>query len=166
MAALGLAASEKAVTIPAKAEALLAQEVRSPFAGTFQVTIDVASRAVSREFFEQVFQKHFTCKLSLFRYSEKAKSPLQRAEWTAAAFQPELTDGKSWKTVTLTKEFLNPKPGANFSYGLGLGVAIVLEKTSPGALELPAGQRHGAELLVRRVDVRFTPKPRNDAVTV
>jgi hypothetical protein len=165
MAALGIATGKAAVKIPEKSQALLAQEIRSPFAGTFEVTIEMAARASSKEFFEQVFAKHFTSKLSLFRFSEKAKSPLQRTDWEALAFQPELTDGKSWKTVQIKREFINPKPGDNFSFGLGLGVAILVEKTSPGALELAGDETHGAEVLVKSVQVKFTAKPRNDKVT-
>lgn len=165
-AVLGLAAGSSAVRCPEKALALLAQEVRSPFAGKFQVTIEVAARASSPEFFEKVFLPNFACKLSFFRYGEKSKSALQRVEWNALTFKPELTDGKRWQTVTLTREFINPNPGQNFSFGLGLGVAVTVEKTSPGVLELAAGSAHGAELLVRRVHIDFTPKARNDKVTV
>src|SRR5262249_53141823 len=62
--ALGIATGTAAVKVPAKAQALLAQEVRSPFAGTFTVTIEAAARASSRDFFEQIFLRYFTCKLS------------------------------------------------------------------------------------------------------
>src|SRR5207253_4785508 len=111
------------------------------------------------------FLEQFTCKLAFFRYSQKDKSPLQRAEWQSVAFKPALTDGKSWQKVELTREFINKQPGANFSFGLGLGVSVIVEK-KPGALELPAGQAHGAELLVKRVHVKFKPKPRNENVVV
>ena len=94
------------------------------------------------------------------------KSPLQRAEWQSVAFKPPLTDGKSWQKVELTREFINKQPGANFSFGLGLGVAVLVEKKGPGVLDLPAGPARGAELLVKRVHVTFTPKPRNDNVVV
>jgi hypothetical protein len=163
-AALGFAEATAARKINPGTQVLLAQEVRSPFAGTFTATIEVSARASSREMFQK-FLEHFTCKLSFFKYTEKAKSPLQRQDWKSVEFQPEWTSGKSWKQVELTHEFINPKPGQNFSFGLGLGVAVVVEK-KPGALELSADQPHGAELLVNRADLVFTPKPRNDKVTV
>jgi hypothetical protein len=164
-AVLGFAASNAELKIAEKAQALLAQEIRSPFAGTFRVALETCARASSKDFFEQIFAKNFACKLSLFRYTERLKSPMQRTDWESLAFTPELSNGQTWKTVELKHEFTNPKPGDNFSFGLGLGVAITLEKTSPGMLELPADQQHGLEILVKNMLVQFTPKPRNDKVT-
>jgi hypothetical protein len=166
MAVLGFASGTAALKVPQGTLALLAQEVRSPFAGTFKVVIDVGARAASKEFFEKEFLDHFVCKLSLFQYTASAKSPLQRKELASIAFKPSLTDGKSWQPVELAKEFINKTPGANFSFGLGLGVAVTLEKSKRGVLELPAGQPRGAEVLIKRVHVTFTPKPRNENVTV
>jgi hypothetical protein len=166
MAVLGFAVEPVALKIPQGAMALLAQEVRSPFAGTFKVVLDVGARAVSKEFLDEVFLKHFTCKLSLFKYELAAKSPLHRTEWQSVAFKPSMTDGKTWQQVELTREFINKNPGQNFSFGLGLGVAITVEKTTPGVLDLPQGKARGAELLVKNVRVSFTPKPRNENVVV
>ncbi len=140
--------------------------MRSPFAGTFKVVIEVSARAVSQEFFEKVFLEHFVCKLAFFRFSSQAKTALARTEWTSVAFKPALSDGKTWQSVELSREFINKNPGGNFSFGLGLGVSIVVEKKTPGPLELPADRPHGAELLLRRVRLLFTPKPRNEKVTV
>jgi len=165
-AVLGFATGTEVMKIAQGAQALLAQEVRSPFSGTFKVVIDVATRATTPAFFEKVFLEHFVCKLGLFRYTQAAKSPLQRAEWASVEFKPALGVGKTWQTVELTKEFINKTPGANFSFGLGLGVMILVEKKTPGVLEWPIGQPHGAEVLVKRVRVSFTPKPRNENVTV
>ena len=165
-AVLGFAGQKTAQVIPHQAQALLAQEVRSPFAGTFTITLDVAVRASSRAYFDQFFLPHFTCTLSLFRYTERKKSPLQQTVWASVPFQPEWLDGKLGKPVTLVREFTNPKPGDNFSFGLGLGVAITVAKTSPDSLNLPAGEPGFAEILVRRVTVHFTGKARNETVTV
>ncbi len=96
---------------------------------------------------------------------DRLKSPMQRTDWESVPFTPELGDGKTWKPVELKHEFINPKPGDNFSFGLGLGMAITLEKTSPGMLELPAETQHGLEILVKNVQVQFTAKPRNEKVT-
>lgn len=165
-AVLGFTSSKEALKIAQGTQALLAQEVRSPFAGTFKVTLDVSARAVSKEFFEKIFLEHFVCKLALFKYTQASKTVLQRSEWHSVSFKPALTDGKTWQPVELTKEFINKTPGANFSYGLGLGVSIIVEKKTPGLLDLPAGQDRGAELLVKNVKIHFTPKPRFEQVTV
>jgi hypothetical protein len=161
-AVLGFASGTKALAIAQGTQAMLAQEVRSPFAGTFRVEVEIEGRAVSKEFFELVFLKHFSCKLQFFRFTGRKKSALQRHEWASAPFVPAL----SAKKFELSKQFVNPKPGDNFSFGLGLGVAVLVEKTSPGVLELPGGKAHGAEVLVKSVRVEFTAKPRLDQVTV
>ena len=53
-------------------------------------------------------------------------------------------------------------PGANFPIGNGLGVAVVLEKTSPGTLSLPVQ----AFLRIHSCGVEFNPRQRDDSVTV
>jgi hypothetical protein len=55
-------------------------------------------------------------------------------------------------------------PNVNFAVGLGLGVAVVVEKTGPGMLELPAGAR--AYLQIDRASLVFNPRIRNDDVQV
>jgi hypothetical protein len=47
---------------------------------------------------------------------------------------------------------------------MGVGLVLILEKTSPGVLELPAGSR--AWLALDDVEIRFTPRLRNDNVRV
>jgi hypothetical protein len=47
---------------------------------------------------------------------------------------------------------------------MGVGLAVLLEKTSPGVLDLPLGSR--AWLALDDVEIRFTPRPRNDNVRV
>jgi len=64
----------------------------------------------------------------------------------------------------LSKEFVGPSPGSNHSFGLGLGLAIVVEKTSDGPLVLPAGKSAGIRL--GSVELSFTGKVRNEDVKV
>ncbi len=101
----------------------------------------MTARASSREFFDKVFLQHFVCKLAFFRYTQAAKSPLQRTDWATVEFKPALGDGKTWQTAELTREFINKTPGANFSYGLGLGVSVVVEKKTPGRWSCPPASR-------------------------
>jgi hypothetical protein len=114
-----------------------------------------------------VFLKHFACRLLFFQYTKGTKSPLDRKELASVPFRPVLAEKDARpQRFELTKEFINPKPGSNFSFGLGMGVAVLVEKTTPGPLELPAGQPRGAGIRVASVRIDFTPKPRNDKVTV
>lgn len=143
------------VKIAKGTSAVLAQEVRSPFAGTFEVEIQVKANASDRALLE----KHFTCRLMFFQYLAKDKNANQRKELASLTFKPQMD---AIRNVKLSKQFLNPKAGANFSFGLGLGVAVIVEKTSAGDVELGVDQV--AQILIDRIDVRFAGKPRIDSV--
>jgi hypothetical protein len=52
----------------------------------------------------------------------------------------------------------------NFAIGNGLGVGVVVEKNSPGALELPSSGPHRAFLRLHAVSLDFSPRPRDDSV--
>jgi hypothetical protein len=145
----------------------LAQEVRSPFAGTYSVKVQLCGEASDRDWFESVFLKQFTCKLALFEYTDPAKKATARKEHVAVAFAPRWCDtaAPQYERVELTKEFLNPTPGANFSFGRGLGVAVIVEKMGDGPLELPA-KPLTALIRVKHVELTFRGKPRNEDVKV
>ena len=91
-----------------------------------------------------VFLKQFTCKLTLFEYTDPAKKATARKEHLSVTMLPRWCEAAApqYEPVELTKEFLNPTPGANFSFGRGLGVAIIVEKTGDGRLELPDQTAH------------------------
>ena len=146
--------------------ALLCQEVRSPFAGKYTARLHAVLDATTTELHEQWFAKHFSCKLVLFQYTQPSKDPTHRKELASVAFTPSRLDPMkpALATFELTKEFLNPTPGANFSFGLGLGVGVQIEKTSDGELELPGGAR--VLLRVARLELEFVGKARNNDVIV
>jgi hypothetical protein len=147
--------------------AILAQEVRSPFSGTFHVKAQVCGEATDREWFEGVFLKQFTCKLLLFEYTDPAKKATARKEHIALTFAPNWCEASAprFEAVELTREFVNPTPGSNFSFGRGLGVAILVEKTGDAPLDLPP-KPLTAFVRVKQIDLQFTGKPRNEDVKV
>lgn len=146
---------------------VLAQEVRSPFAGTYRLRVRLRGEATSPEAFEQFFRQPFACKLQFFQFTEATKNAANRKELAAVKFEPKFSVGPKaeFETIELTKEFVNPNPGANFSFGLGLGVACLVEKTTAGPLELPSTVP-AARLVIEKFDLEFVGKPRNDKVTV
>lgn len=155
-----------AVRIAKGESAFLAQEVRSPFAGKFLLKARVAGHASSREFFDSVFLKQFSCRLQFFQFTTKAKVATERKELASVSFVPRFVDkDQSFDDVfELEKVFENPNPGGNFSFGLGLGVAIVIEKTSDGVLTVADDQ--AAFLRIEDVTVEFTGKARIETVKV
>ena len=57
-------------------------------------------------------------------------------------------------------------PGANFSIGNGLGIAIAVEKKTTGQLTLPKNEPHRAALRIESVTLEFSPRVRDESVTV
>ncbi|MBI5759017.1 MAG: DUF1501 domain-containing protein [Planctomycetales bacterium] len=153
------------------AATLLAQEVRSPFAGTYRMSVRVAGDGVSREFFESVFAKNFTCRLIFYQYTSPAKTPAERKELASSTFVPRFGDftqpATAYDKIEFTKVFENPTPGGNFSFGLGLGVALLVEKITDGVLELPATPiSPRANLRVDDFQLEFIGKSRKEDVKV
>ena len=165
----GLDGNATGLKIAEGTTAILAQEVRSPFAGTYVLTAQVRAEAVSPSYWEKIFLKNFSVRLIFYEYSAEPKTPLRRKQLASVAIEPPSpsTKAPTWKTVELSKSFLNPQAGANFSFGLGLGVAIVVEKTSSGVLDLSAKTGpHRALLVVDNVQLTFVGKQRDDNVKV
>lgn len=135
--------------------AVLAQQIRDPQAGRFIVTLAARGDGSLKAFYEDVFQKHFRCRLTLFQFTTPTKNPQQRLELASLeirpAFRAELdAPGESY---VLDKPLGHPQLGANFSFGLGIGVAVIVERATDGALELPAAA--SAFIGVQQMDVKF-----------
>lgn len=165
----GIGNGTTSLEIAPDAQAILAQEVRSPFSGRYVLTAEVIGDGVCPQYFEDVFLKHFICKLSFFEFGDAKKNPGNRKELAAITFRPPFGRGKEARseTVRLEKSFLPAKPGTNFSFGPGLGVALSVERTSKEALNFAAGAQHqSAFIRVNRVELEFVGKERNDEVTI
>ncbi|MDA0589051.1 MAG: DUF1501 domain-containing protein [Planctomycetota bacterium] len=155
-----------ALTVAQNAKTYLAQEVRSPYPGSYVFRVKLRAEASSPEFFSDVFSKHFSCRLVFFRFNAQTKRVNESAELGSTTFEVKLVESGSdeWQTVELSKQFLNPNPGANFSFGAGMGVSIQLVKSSGGTLSIAAGDR--AFVRISDVQLKFLGKEVNDKVTV
>jgi hypothetical protein len=79
-------------------------------------------------------------------------------------FQPPFAEGQSGcEKVTLTQALRSQDGGPN-EIQMGLGVAVIVEKTAPGEPDVPAGQR--AFFRIDDVEIQFVPRPRNGDVMV
>lgn len=148
---------------PSGTQTLVAQEVRSPFAGTYRCAIALTGRANSSDAFERAVSQH-KFRLEFFQFTAATKSPQDRKQLASIEFQPVMPSGKNDgkpQLIELEKSFVNPSAGANFSFGLGLGVALVIEKTGEAAAKSEL-----IELLVERVELSFDGKLRNAKVKV
>ena len=165
----GLGDRSSLVKIDRDAQAILAQEVRSPMAGTYHFVIRARGEATSRDGFDRVFLKQFRCQLVLFQFTDRKKSPAQRKVLISNQFTPAFADPAEgdYAEYEVTGEFFNPNAGANFSFGLGMGVAVVVENHSGGDIELSAGDEAArAAIRIQSVRLTFVGKTRNEDVKV
>ncbi len=146
------------------ARLLLAQEIRSARGGHYTFTVQASGGGVSADYFEQVFLANFTCRLLLFRFTDSSKDPRRVTVLASADFRPTFSDGKTAGTYVINRFLGSTQPGANFAIGNGLGVAIVVEKTSPETLILSGPGPHRAFVRIHSVSLDFSPRPCDDSV--
>ena len=134
-----------------------------PRAGTYTVPPTSPPRAIPTPM--DVFLNHCRCRLVLFGYKDLSKDPTKdRREFAAVEFKPPLAKSAAdYVEVKVTCRLRSQEAGAS-EIEMGIGVAIVVEKLTPGDLPIPAGER----FMVYFDDfaIGFVPRPRNDDVTV
>ena len=159
----GMNAPCEAGTLKEGTSALLTQTLRNPRAGTYTITAHVCGGGSAADYRE--FLAQFRCRLVLFGYRDLSKdSTKNRREFESVEFTPVWTDTPNdYKKVTLTRKLRSQDGGAS-EIEMGVGVAILVEKKTPGAFTVAAGRR--AFIRVDDVTCEFIPRPRNDDVTV
>jgi hypothetical protein len=165
----GLSDGKTPIRIQKGEVALLGQEMRNPRAGQFTFSVAASICGGSKEQCE-LFAKHFSCRLVMYRFADLDKNPLKRQELCSLAIQPPLVVGEKPAPVSfeLSQRLDSAGPGQNFSIGRGLGVAIEVVKTTDGSLELSPDQmaRVSASLRVSSAQLRFASHTINDKVVV
>jgi hypothetical protein len=143
---------------------VLTQELRNPRQGLYEVSLQVAAGGVAADF-RELLALHFTAQVVLFGYKELTKDLRQgMREFARVPVDLEFDDDLGVdREVRLSARLRSQDDSAN-EIEMGVGLAVLLEKTSPGVLELPPGSR--AWLALDDVEIRFTPRPRNDNVRV
>jgi hypothetical protein len=139
---------------------ILAQEIRNARGGHYTFNVRASGGGSARDVFERLLAS-VTCRMVLFRFADIRKDPRQMQVLASANFQPQFGAAGSFSV----DRFLgSTTPGANFPIGNGLGVAVVVEKASAGALTLNGPQQ--AFLHVHSATLEFHARPRDDSVTV
>lgn len=167
-ALIGLLDGQATTAVNKGTQAILAQEMRNPRAGTFRFRVKARGEAASKETYERAFLKNFRARIVIYRYTQMTKDPTQREELSSAEIRPPFyaeTDSAKSAEFELTKRLDSAKPGQNFSIGKGLGVAIIVEKTTDGSVELP-DREAGAFIRVDRAELEFDSRTINNDVTV
>lgn len=161
---IGVTGPSLAGNIAAGTRLMLTQEIRNPRAGTLTVSLQAMAGGTDAD--REWLAKNWTCRLVLFGYRDIAKNPLQgfrEFESVPIALQTEREMSHDYRPVTMTRALRSQDAGAR-EIEMGVGLAILLERTTPGELAVPHGCR--AFVQIDDVEVQFVPRPRNDNVTV
>ncbi len=164
---LGLVESAaRPITIAHGQRAMLSQEVRSPRAGKFTFSVEACGGGTSAEFYRDVFLKHFSCRLVIFGFVDLQKDHRQQRVFASYDFQPAWSEPLKarWERFEVSAK-LRSQDGGAMETSRGIGVAVIVEKTSPGELALPAGSPI-ALVRIDDADLKFDARPRDDSVTV
>lgn len=142
--------------------ALVAQEVRSPYPGTYRLTARVVAEAQSEKA-PELFRESHSCHLLFFQFTEKAKQIDKRSVMAEVEFVPTFASEATAEAqvVELTKPFLNTR--GNFSFGLGMGVGIEIRQ-KPNAQDALIDE--DVVLHVLSIELEFVGKERNPDITV
>jgi len=159
----GLADEKAGGAIAADTRSLLAQEIRNARGGHYTFTVKLRGEASSADEFEKGFLANFSCWLTLFRFRDQNKDPRTVDELAAADFRPVF--GKS-ETFKIDRFLGSTVPGANFAIGNGLGISLCVRKKTPGSLTFSKDEPHRALLRLESVTLDFSPRRRDESVTV
>ena len=164
----GMGAGRTSLAIEKAAQVLLAQEVRSPFAGTYTLRVHACGGGTSKDDYNSLFLQNFKCRMLFYQYTTPAKIPTERKELAGVDFQPRFVEGLPvFEKFELSQVFENPNAGANFSFGLGMGVAVLIEKQTDGVLNVtPADGALSALVRIDRIELDFIGKARKEGVKV
>jgi hypothetical protein len=163
-----------ALTVPQGARAMLSQEVRNPRAGRFTFSVHACGAGPSSEFYREVFLKHFVCRLAIFGFLNLKKDHRQHRQFATFDFQPAWCEASQsrYDRFQVTATLRSQDAGA-METSRGIGVAVIVEKVTPGILELPSGATgvspvpdFGAFIRIDDAELAFDPRPRDDNVTV
>lgn len=146
--------------IPQGARALLVQEIHNPRPGRFTFSIHSSGGAYDRpDYYREVWVRSFTCRLVLFGYADAKKDPTRIIEFASQPFEPPFAGPyeSDYRKFAVSAVLHSQTGGAN-QLAKGIGVAVIVEKTSPGVLDVPAGGPRSQGLI--RIDdaqVNFEP---------
>ncbi len=159
----GLNDVKAGVRIEAGARCVLAQEIRNARGGQYTFAVQARGEASSEDEFVNGFLANFTCRLTLFRFRDIKKDPREAQELAAREFQPEF--GKTGRYSL--HQFLGSRGGGvNFPIGNGLGVAVVLERKTPGGLSFPGNEPHHGAIRIQSVRLDFSAVSRDENNTL
>lgn len=152
----GLATGEGKGQIPQGARAMLVQQIHNPRPGKFTLTVYSSGGAYDRpDYYRDVWEQHFTCRLVIFGYADDQQHPTRIIEFASQKFTPPFAGPfeANYRQFSVTARLESQNGGAN-QLQHGVGVAVIVEKTSLGALDVPGGGPR-SQGVIRIDDVRL-----------
>jgi hypothetical protein len=159
----GLGDVNAGVRIEPGTRCVLAQEIRNARGGQYTFTVEALGEASSEDEFANGWLANFVCRLVLIRFRDINKDPREAVELAAKEFQPEF--GKAGR-FSLDRFLGSRGGGVNFPIGNGLGVAVLVEKKTPGPLSYSKEGHHFGAIRLRSAKLEFGAVPRDENNTL
>ncbi len=138
--------------------AMLCQEVFNPRPGKYTFTVHASGGAYDRpDYYRDVWSKHFTCRLVIFGYRDGSKDLRKIVELASKEFLPPFAGpyDADYRPFALDAVLRDQDGGGQTRNGIG--VAVVVEKTSPGELDVASGGPRSQGLIrIDDVSLEFT----------
>ena len=133
--------------------------------GRFTFTVRACGGGSSSEFYREIFLKNFACRLVIFGFVDLKKDHRQQRVFASYDFQPAwCEDGQSRFDPFQVAATLRSQDGGAMETSRGIGVAVIVEKTTPGTLTISPAD--AAFIRLDDVEFSFNPRPRDETVTV
>ncbi|MDA0835945.1 MAG: DUF1501 domain-containing protein [Planctomycetota bacterium] len=137
----GLATGNGAGKIPQGTRGILVQDIQNPRPGQFTFSIHSSGGAYDRpDYYRDVWCQNFTCRLVLFGYANANHDIHQIVEYASTTFEPPFAGSLSadYRKYSVSARLESQNGGSN-QLSHGIGVAVIVEKTSHGTLDVPTG---------------------------
>lgn len=148
--------------IPQGARAILAQEIFNPMPGTFTFAVHASGGANdSQTDYRKVFLENFTCRLVIFGFSDDSRDVRKIREYASQKIEPVFAGPyeSSYKRFSVSVE-LKSQDMDKRQLDHGIGVAVILEKTSGGILDLAdRPERQQGFVRIDDVELAYVPSP-------
>lgn len=142
-------------TLAKNERAMLCQEVFNPRPGRYTLTVHASGGAFDRpDYYRDVWVKNFTCRLVIFGYADASKDPRKIIELASEKFSPPFAGPyeSDYRAYSVSAVLRDQDGGGQTAKGIGVGV--IVDKTSAGELDVPKGGPR-SQGLIRIDDVRL-----------
>ncbi len=134
----GLQTGQGRGAIPQGTQAILLQEVADAKPGQYTFRIHASGGALDNPaYYANVWCKHFTCRVVLCTFATAAKDPAQMVELASQTFVPNFAGAlaSDYRPYSVTGR-LAKSDATSSTVQHGLAVAVIVEKTSAGTLQV------------------------------